>query len=234
MDRRGQGFGWTVPCAKARAGELSAVSRNVEGLWGAFFPDSAGYSVERVERAEGLALRVVRGDFRGEIEVSRQPRERGALLKFHGHAGSQRLAAAEVRAARAIDRLRTGGSVTGALALFSWMTQMFVHPPRFNVDLMFLLGGLLVVVILVIALATGANLGAWLGEQVAAAGWGRALAEAEHDTQLREDLQRWRALVRNLAQLRDALAADGRRSPFRAAHEGHVPEDMLAAPAAAG
>lgn len=230
--RRGQGFGWTVPCPGARAGE--AASRHVEGLCGAFFPSGAGYSVARVEQASGLRLQVRRGDFWAEVEVATRPRERGALLNLHGNAGSLRLAAAERRAAGAIERLRLGGALLAGAALMTWLSQMFVHPPNFTVDMMFFLGGLLVVVILIITLATAANIGAWLGEQVAAAGWGRALAQAEHDAGLREDLQRWRALVRNLGQYREALASTARRQPFRSAHAEPDPEDMPVGSAVAG
>ena len=41
------------------------------------------------------------------------------------------------------------------------------------------------------------------------------LAALEQDADLRGDLQRWRALVRSLAQHRDALAGGLRGLPFR-------------------
>lgn len=217
--RRGQGFGWTIPVS----GESPrAAGRHVEGLWGEFFPQQSGYSVTRTHVPGGFRLRVLRGDFLGEVEIRVPPRERGVRLRLHGWACSQRLSAAERSAARASERLRTLGSVVGVAGLMAGLSQMFVHPPNFDVDLLFLLGGLLVVVILVIALATGGNLGAWLGEHVAAGIWGRALAKVEDDAGLREDLQRWRALVKNLAHYRDALANATRRQPFRSAH---VPVD---------
>lgn len=217
--RRGQGFGWAIPVSDgSQRGEAASAARHVEGLWGEFFPQKTGYSVARTELPGGFRLRVQRGDFFGEVEVKSHARERGAQLKLHGWACSQRLSEAELAAARASERLRTVGSLLGAGGLMAWLSQMFVHPPGFTVDLMFLLGGLLVVVILLIALATGGNLGAWLGEHVAAGIWGRALDEVEHDAGLREDLHRWRALVKNLAHYRDALAQASRRQPFRSAH----------------
>lgn len=214
---RGHGFGWavSVPRDRGPGREVEAAAQHVESLWGSCFPARSGYAVRRaILPGAGLRLEVCRGDFRGEIEVSRaHPR---AHLKVHGHAGSQRLTLAQTRAHRAIERLRIGGAALGCAALCTWMMQLFVHPPGFTVDMMFLLGGLLVVVILIIALATGANLGAWLGEQVAAAEWGRALAQVEGDPGLRADLQRWRGLVRSLSLYREALASAGRRGPFRA------------------
>lgn len=219
MDPRGQGFGWAIPVSDgSRRGEAAAAARHVEGLWGEFFPQKTGYSVTRAELPGGFRLRVQRGDFFGEVEVKSHARDRGAQLKMHGWACSQRLTAAERAAARASERLRTLGSVLGAGGLLLWMSQMFVHPPNLTVDLMFLLGGLLVVVILLIAVATGGNLGAWLGEHVAAGIWGRAMAQVEGDRGLRDDLVRWRALVKNLAHFRDVLASSGRRQPFRSAH----------------
>lgn len=221
--RRGQGFGWTVAVAASSGRraedpcpEVEAAARHVESLWGSFFPEAGGYAVSRASLpGAGLRLAVRRGDFCGEVEVGRA-RPRAALLKVHGRACSQRLEIAERRAARAIDRLRVGGSVIGVSLLLTWMCQLFVYPPGFTIDMLFLLGGLLVVVVLIIALATGANLGAWLGEQFAALEWGRAMAAVEGDAALRGDLQRWRALVRSLAVYREALAGAGRRQPFRA------------------
>lgn len=205
--------------AEDRSPEVEAAASHVESLWGSFFPERAGYEVSRASLpGAGLRLAVRRGDFCGEVEVGRA-RPRAALVKVHGRAGSRRIEVAERRAARAIERLRVMGSVIGVGLLFAWLSQLFVHPPGFTVDLFFLLGGLLVVVILIIALATGANLGAWLGEQVAAAEWGRAMAAAEGDAALRGDLQRWRALVRSLAVYREALAGAGRRQPFRSIPE---------------
>jgi hypothetical protein len=214
--RRGQGFGWAIPVSDgSRRGEAAAAARDVERLWGEFFPQKSGYSVTRAELPGGFRLRVQRGDFLGEVEINSHARERGAQLKMHGWACSQRLAEAERAAARASERLRTIGSLIGASALMAWLSQMFVHPPNFTIDMMFLLGGLLVVVIMLIALAAGANVGAWLGGHVAAVMWGRALAQVDGDAGLREDLERWRALVKNLAHLRDALAGSARRQPFR-------------------
>jgi hypothetical protein len=217
--RRGQGFGWAIPVSDgSRRGEAAAATRHVEGLWGEFFPQKTGYSVTRAETADGIRLRVQRGDFFGEVEVKAHARERGAQLKMHGWACSQRLTEAERAVARMSERLRALGSLLGMVALMLWLSQMFVHPPNFTLDMMFLLGGLLVVVILLIASATGGNVGAWLGEHVAAGIWGRALAEADGDPGLREDLVRWRALVKNLAHFRDVLASSARRQPFRSAH----------------
>jgi len=67
---------------------------------------------------------------------------------------------------------------------------------------------------------TGAGLGGWVGEQLVAGRWASTLAALEQDADLRGDLQRWRALVRSLAQHRDALAGGLRGLPFRCEYAG--------------
>lgn len=244
--RRRQGFGWSVACSASTAAqlraEIDATARHVDGLWSLHFPPEAGYEVDRrALEGGGERLYVRRGDFTGELEVAATRRHRGSLLRLSGRAGSRRIASTEAWVARWNDRLRMLGALAAAAGLMAGLSQMFVHPPGFHVDLLFLLGGLLVVVILLIVLVTGANLGAWLGEQVGAAAWGRSLAAVDADERLRGDLQRWRGLVRMLAQHRDALASAARRQPFRSPHVApelaaedaalavDVPEDMAVA-----
>jgi hypothetical protein len=232
MDARlGQGFGWAVACPVAAE---EAAARHVEGLWGSFFPTAAGYAVTRSElvsvpeprssrshaQQPGVRLQVRRGDFCGEVEVAATTGPRRPRLWLRGYAGSQRLAAVELRAARATERLRLLGSLAGAAALLALCVELLTHPPGFTVDMMFFLGGLLVAVIMVVGLAIGSNVGAWFGERAAVVGWVRALAVVERDDALREDLRRWRALVKNLAHYRDALAGSSRRQPFRALSPG--------------
>lgn len=190
--------------------------RHVEAVWASFFPAAAGYAVRRSRLTSGVLLAVRRGDFFGEVEVTASEGPRRSQLWLRGCAGSQRLAAAELRAARVSERLRLLGSMTGASALLVLCVDLFRHPPGFTVDMMFLLGGLLVAAILVVGLAIGAGVGAWLGEHAASAGQGRALALAQGDEALREDLRRWRALVKNLGHYREALAGSSRGLPFRA------------------
>ena len=213
--RRGQGFGWAVACAAA-AKEPAA--RHVEGLWASFFPPEAGYAVRRSTLASGVQLEVRRGDFCGEASVTTSEGPQRSRLWLRGHAGSLRLAAVEVRAARVSEGLRLLGSVAGGAALLALCVDLIRHPPGFTVDMMFFLGGLLVAAIMVVGLAIGANVGGWLGDQAARAGHARALGLAERDAALGDDLRRWRALVRNLALYRDALAGSSRGQPFRALH----------------
>ncbi|HEY0135537.1 MAG TPA: hypothetical protein VGB85_15740, partial [Nannocystis sp.] len=75
--------------------------------------------------------------------------------------------------------------------------------------------GLLLVVMLVVVVMTGAGLGGWFGEQIARSLWATTMRELDGDGPLRTDLQRWRALVRSLAHHRDLLAGGQRGLPFR-------------------
>ncbi|HEY8380385.1 MAG TPA: hypothetical protein VIK91_28070 [Nannocystis sp.] len=236
--RHGQGFGWSVACP---AESEEGAARHVEGVWESFFPPDCGYAVTRArlyarpsgrtgggpQQPTGVRLQVRRGDFCGEVEVMTTMDDRRPLLWLRGHAGSLRLAAVELAAARATERLRLVGMATGLSALAALCVELMTHPPGFTVDMMFFLGGLLVAVIVVIGVAIGSSVGAWLGERSAALGYGRALAVVERDAALHEDLRRFRALVRNLAHYRDALAGSARRLPFRSLHPAaEVEEEM--------
>ena len=210
--RRGHGFGWTTPCP-ADGREVSL--RHVEGLWAAYFPAASDYVVTRRELADGLRLAASRGDFHAEVEVA-GGRRRGALqLRLSGSAGSQRIVRTERSATAAVERLRLAGALLGALFVMATASNLLTTPPRFTIDMLFVLGGLLLVVMLVVLVMTGAGLGGWLGEQVAAGRWAATLHALDHDDALRADLHRWRALVRSLAHHRDALAGGMRGLPFR-------------------
>ena len=217
--RRGHGFGWTTSCP---ADGLAVSLRHVEALWAAYFPAQAGYTLSRRELADGLRLVAVRGDFHAEVEVAGGQRRGAPKLRLCGAAGSQRVAATERAASSAVERLRLVGSALGIAFVLFICSQLLVTPPRFMVDALFVLGGLLMVVMLVVLVMTGAGLGGWVGEQLVAVRWASTLAALEQDADLRADLQRWRALVRSLAQHRDALAGGLRGLPFRCEFTGEL------------
>lgn len=210
--RRGHGFGWTTPCP---ADGLAVSLRHVDALWSSYFPVEAGYTLGRRELADGLRLVASRGDFHAEVEVAGGQRRGAPKLRLCGAAGSQRVAATERAANVAVERLRLVGSAMGIAFVMFICSQLLVTPMMFMVDALFVLGGLLMVVMLLVLVLTGAGLGGWVGEQVVAVRWASTLAALEQDAGLRADLQRWRALVRSLAQHRDALAGGVRGLPFR-------------------
>lgn len=209
---RGHGFGWTTPCpADACEGSL----RHVEALWSSYFPAAAGYVLDRRELPDGLRLAASRGDFHAEVEVAGGRRRGAPRLRLSGCAGSQRVAATERSATTAVERLRLLGSALGAGFVALTASRLLVTPPNFTIGILFVLGGLMLVVMLVVVVMTGAGLGGWLGEQVAAGRWAATVQALAEDSGLRADLRRWRALVRSLAQHRDALAGGLRGLPFR-------------------
>jgi len=210
--RRGHGFGWTSPCP---ADGLAVSRRHVEALWTAYFPAHAGYTVSQRELAGGLRVVATRGDFRAELEVAGGSRRGAPQLRLCGAAGSQRVAATERAASAVVERLRLVGAGLGVGLVAVICARLLETPAHFMVDALFVLGGLLMVVMLMVLVMTGAGLGGWLGEQLAAGRWASTLAALEQDAGLRADLRRWRALVRGLAQHRDALAGGLRGLPFR-------------------
>ncbi len=209
---RGHGFGWTTPCP-ADSHALSV--RHVEGLWAAYFPDAAGFVLSRRSWAGGLRLAAVRGDFRAEVEVAGGRRRGGARLRLSGSAGSQRVVVTERSASAVVERLRLTGALLGAGFVAFAASRLLVTPPEAAIGMLYILGGLLLVVMLMVVMMTGAGLGGWLGEQMAASRWSATIEAITADGELRADLRRRRAVVRSLAQHRDALAGGVRGLPFR-------------------
>ncbi len=209
---RGHGFGWTSPCPA----DGEAVSlRRLEALWADYFPAATGYHVTRRELLGGVRFAATRGDFHAEVEVAAGRRRGAPRLRMSGSAGSMRVAATERAGSTAVERLRVGGAVIGAGFVVWSATSLLTTPPHFTIDMLFILGGLMLVVMLMVAVMTGAGLGGWLGERVVESRWAATLHALDGDSALRADLQRWRALVRSLAQHRDLLAGGVRGLPFR-------------------
>jgi hypothetical protein len=210
--RRGHGFGWTTPCP---ADGVASSRAHVEALCAAYFPAAAGYAVARRELGDGLRLAVTRGDFHAEVEVADGQRRGAPRVHLRGSAGSRRIAATERAASDWVEGMRVALAVIAGLGFVACAcAQLLLTPPRITIDVLNVLGGLLLVVMLIVLTMTGAGVGGWLGEQVAAGRWALTLDAVERDTDLRADLQRWRALVRSLAHHRDALAG-ARGLPFR-------------------
>lgn len=210
--RRGHGFGWTTPCP-VDGRELS--ERHVDELWAAYFPEQDGYVWGRRRLPEGLRLVAERGDFRAEVEVGGGSRRGAPRLHLSGCAGSRRMTATELRTTRLLERMRLAGTLVGAGFVAFIGSRLLVTPPVITIDALTILGGLLLVVMLVVLMMTGAGLGSWLGEQMVATRWAVTLDAVGGDVRLRADLMRWRALVRSLAHHRDALAGGTRGLPFR-------------------
>lgn len=210
--RRGHGFGWTTPCPTDGREQSE---RHIDALWAAYFPEADGYVWARREQADGLRLSVSRGDFHAEVEVAGGARRGAPRLHLSGSAGSRRMIATERATTRTLERSRLLGALVGVGFVGFIGSRLLVTPPVITIDALTILGGLLMVVMLVVLMMTGAGLGSFFGEQMAAGRWATALAAVGGDTKLRADLLRWRALVRALSHHRDALAGGLRGLPFR-------------------
>jgi hypothetical protein len=217
-------FGWSVACAGRKPPQVrEEVRRVVEWAaqtWAMYFPAERGYVVSVESPAgpsHGVQLTVRRGDFRAQVAVENilDPGRRagGALaVRMFGRAVSDALAEADRVGALAVQRGRVFGVGTG-LGIFvalCWFC-IGVHNPAY------FLGGLLLVVAGLMCTMAFGTIGAWFGERVAERGNTRARAEIGGDAGLQDDLRRWRALVRQLAAQRAAIAGQlSASTPFRA------------------
>ena len=226
-------FGWSVPCTGLKPAQ---VRDEVRGLvewaaqtWAMYFPRERGYTVEIDSPAgpsNGARLTVRRGDFRAQIAIENildpQRRAPGALaVRTSGRASSGALIEAEAASALAMQRgraLGVGGGV-GVFALVCWMCLGAANPG-------FLLAALGLVVVALFSTTTLGGLGAYFGERIGESARARARCVIGSDPLLKDDLRRWRALVRELATRRAAIAGraigDG-RTPFRALPSLQVP-----------
>ena len=173
--RRGHGFGWTTPCP---ADGLAVSLRHVDALWAAYFPAHAGYALDRRELPDGLRLVAIRGDFHAEVEVAGGTRRGAPKLRLCGTAGSRRVAATERAASSVVERLRLLGSGLGIAFVVFICSRLLNTPTHFMVDALFVLGGLLMVVMLMVLVLTGAGLGGWVGEQLVAGRWASTVTRA--------------------------------------------------------
>ena len=217
-------FGWSVACVGRKPAQVrEEVRRVVEWAahtWAMYFPTERGYVVTVESPAgpsNGVQLAVRRGDFRAQVAVENilDPARRapdGLAVRMFGRAVSVALVHAEQAGARSVARGRSGGTAVGVgvFVALCWFC-IGVHNPAY------FLGGLLLVVAGLMCTMFFGTMGAWLGERAAERGSLRAKGEIRVDAQLQDDLRRWRALVRQLASQRAAIAGQlGSSTPFRA------------------
>jgi hypothetical protein len=216
-------FGWAVSCAGRKPAQVrtevrSAVEQATQ-RFESYFPAAGGYEVTAHSPAgasNGVQLQVRRGNFRATVEIEaildpnrKAPDERA--IRMYGRAESEALIVAERQGHQVERRLRTAGVGLGAIAFCAllWIS-IGAHSP------IYVLGGLLMVVAALLSLTLGASLGSWLGERIADSDRCRALAIEATDPAFQDDLRRWRALSRQLANRRLALSGRVGAAPFRA------------------
>jgi hypothetical protein len=215
-------FGWSVGCAGLKPAQVrDEMRRMVEWAaenWALYFPSASGYEVEIESPAgpsHGVRLAVRRGDFRAKValECILDPARKipGALMiRTFGRATSDAVVAADRTGAQLIQRGRSVGigMGLGSFASLGWLAVGAHGPALVITALLIVVAGLMST----ITLATG---GAWVGERIGERGRERARALSSGDPRLRDDVRRWRALVRQLATQRSVLAGQLGRTPFR-------------------
>jgi hypothetical protein len=224
LDERGgiAPFGWAVACAGRGAGqvedEIQALVTWSASAWKRHFPAERGYRVT-VESPEGIArgvrMSVSRGDFEASLSIEHAVAGlRGAVsaapsVRMFGQAQSLVARRAHELGERLAQRGRIVGGAAG-LGMFlslAWL-MIGVNNP------VYMLGGMLLVVALLLALMGGGTLGASVGERIAARHRDRARREIDRNPAMHADIRRWKAVSRQLSAQRAALAGH-RRQPFR-------------------
>lgn len=188
------------------------------GAWKRHFPAERGYRIT-VESPTGLArgvrMSVSRGDFEACLSI-----EHGLLgvsgavsatpsVRMFGQAQSVAARRAHALGERLVQRGRLLGGAAG-LGMFlslAWL-MIGVNNP------IYMLGGMLLVVALLLALMAGGTLGTWMGERIAEVHRDRARRELDRNVAIHDDIRRWKAVSRQLSAQRTALAGH-RRQPFR-------------------
>ena len=214
-------FGWAISYGGRGPGQLRDDVRHVEdwsiGAWTRHFPLERGYEVA-VERsasnAQGLVLTVRRGEFhaRASLEHDVRQHERGrgsASVRMFGRAEFEAVRQAHVDGDRMVARSRAlgWGGGFGVFLSLAWL-MVGVRDP------IFVLGGMLLVVALLMTVMAGGTLGAWFGERLAQRSRERAQRQVDADPGIRDDIRRWKAIAKQLASQR-AMLLGTRRQPFR-------------------
>lgn len=218
LDERGSiaPFGWAIACAGRRAGqvedEVQALVVWSAGAWKRHFPAERGYRVT-VESPTGdeqrVRMSVSRGDFVANLAIEPGHEPRMPAVRVFGRAQSLVARRAHDLGERLVQRGRIVGGAAG-LGLFlalAWL-MIGVHNP------VYMLGGMLLVVTLLSALMGWVGLGAWVGERLAAHHRDQARRVLDSDAAMHDAIRRWKAVSRQLAAQRMALAGH-RRQPFR-------------------
>lgn len=219
LDERGgiSPFGWMVTCAGRSPSQVRDEVRQIAEAsaraWARHFPAEQGYRVdiELPDRASAAHMVVRRGDFEAHVSVEHALDDgaSSAAVRMFGRAECETVRHAYDLGERVVARARAvgwGGGITVFLCL-AWL-MIGVRDP------IFVLGGMLLVVALLLTVMAGGTLGAWFGERVAELHRGRARRQVHANEGLSDDIRRWKAVSRQLHAQR-ALLLGSRRQPFR-------------------
>jgi hypothetical protein len=191
----------------ATAGRALAVELHRE--WTRVFADG-DFHTERRGVGPRAGILVRRGDFEAELVFEIRDEIATSDVAIWGEAGSRALREARLAAARDVTRWRRVGGALGVLlfAGLGWSAVGVSNP-------MFVLGGLLMAVVLLVAVGGCVLSGAWIAERRGRVRVAEAMRAAALDVELQEALRRFRGFARLAAARRAAVVRAGRRSPFR-------------------
>ncbi len=223
LDERGgiSPFGWAISYGGRGPGQLRDDVHHVEdwsiGAWTRHFPRERGYEID-VERsasnAQGLVLTVRRGEFNAQASLQHDVREHdggrsSASVRMFGRAEFDVISRARTDGERMVARSRAVGW-GGGFAMFLSLAWLMVGVR----DPVYVLGGMLLVVALLMTVMAGGTLGAWFGERLAQRAHERAQRQIDADPGLGDDIRRWKAVAKQLASQRSVLLGT-RHQPFR-------------------
>jgi len=213
-------FGWAI--ATGGRGlvqlqdEVRALGTWSAAAWARHFPAEQGYQVDvarSASDAQVLHLTVRRGEFHAEASLEHDlpagAEGSSRSVRMFGRARFEAVDRARARGQRMIARSRAMGWA-GGLAVFLSLAWLMVGVR----DPIYVLGGMLLVVALLVTVIAGGSVGAWVGERLAALQHERARRQVEADPATPDDLRRWKAVARQLGAQRAALLSS-RRQPFR-------------------
>ncbi len=232
LDERGgiSPFGWAVAWAGREPSQLGDDVRSLVETSATtcrrYFPPERGYQVSIDEldpeatagTTQGVQMSVWRGDFRARVAIERTAgseaggataRRSPPAIRVYGSARSEALHRAHALGERLVRSGRVLGwtAGTGLFLCLAWL-MIGVHDP------IYVLGGMLLVVALLLTLMAGGTLGGLVGERLAALHRGRTHRNVGSDEALLDDMRRWKGLSRQLTTQRSMLV--GRRAqPFR-------------------
>ncbi len=209
-------FGWLVAQPGGNLAELEARMERLRGelerTIRCVFEPAAGFRVQARCDGDDWTATVNRHDFVAQLNVAVERTTHGNIraVRVYGTGGSGRLPVLTVMASRIQQRFKRGGIVGGVLMFgaLGWLSIGVYNP-------VFVLGGLLMVVVMLMTVVGGAGIGGWLADRVVEARLARLRAEVASDPQFQADLKRWRALARQLSPLRASLSGHRRHQPFR-------------------
>jgi hypothetical protein len=197
-------------------GDFDALVSEVAVAWSNSFPRRLGYTTRTELDATGpghsahaVRLHVERGDFEGHVVLCcDRSRDEAVLIRAVASARSLRVAAAEASGERVIRRAKViAVSIGAAMCIgFCWLAAGVQEP---------VVGGLMLTIATAALLIGGGNLGARIGEGMAARRRWDAELEVQGDAGVQADLRRWNSLNRQLRNHRRALARGLRGAPFR-------------------